>query len=235
VDLGEGRVGEMTGLQVVENAGWLIPYVACVLAFWGMLYHFGATFLRFADRHERGTTADDRTAPDHRRRRPREVDARRGGWLAPALALGLVAACVIPAAVPRKPRPDAADWRSAGTIPVMHEGRIKPLDTVARNVLQLLGNRASVRLPDAAAGSGPTGTVPATRWLLATMAGSDWAARAPVFRIDAAEVVDLFDLTRRKGHRYSAAELEAGRPALRREMERIRGIPADQRSFAQKK
>jgi ABC-type transport system involved in cytochrome c biogenesis permease subunit len=235
VDLGEGRVGEMTGLQVVENAGWLIPYVACVLAFWGMLYHFGATFLRFADRHERGTTADDRTAPDHRRRRPREVDARRGGWLAPALALGLVAACVIPAAVPRKPRPDAADWRSAGTIPVMHEGRIKPLDTVARNVLQLLGNRASVRLPDAAAGSGPTGTVPATRWLLATMAGSDWAARAPVFRIDAAEVVDLFDLTRRQGHRYSAAELEAGRPALRREMERIRGIPADQRSFAQKK
>jgi ABC-type transport system involved in cytochrome c biogenesis permease subunit len=236
VDLGEGRVGEMTGLQVVENAGWLIPYVACVLAFWGMLYHFGATFLRFADRHERGaaTVAVHRAAQD-RRRRPREAGADRGGWLAPALALGLVAACVIPAAVPRKPRADAADWRAAGTIPVMHEGRIKPLDTVARNVLQLLGNRASVRLPDQAAGADPTGTVPATRWLLATMAGSQWAARAPVFRIDAAEVVDLFDLTRRKGHRYSAAELEAGRPALRREMERIRGIPADQRSFAQKK
>ncbi|MFM8952421.1 MAG: cytochrome c biogenesis protein ResB [Planctomycetaceae bacterium] len=54
VDLGNGREGEMTGLQVVENAGWLIPYVACVLAFWGMLVHFGGTFLRFADRHERG-------------------------------------------------------------------------------------------------------------------------------------------------------------------------------------
>ncbi|MFM7412065.1 MAG: cytochrome c biogenesis protein ResB, partial [Planctomycetota bacterium] len=31
VDLGDGRSGEMTGLQVVANAGWLIPYVACVL------------------------------------------------------------------------------------------------------------------------------------------------------------------------------------------------------------
>jgi hypothetical protein len=53
IDLGGGRTGEMTGLQVVENAGWLVPYVACVLAFWGMLVHFGGTFLRFADRRER--------------------------------------------------------------------------------------------------------------------------------------------------------------------------------------
>jgi ABC-type transport system involved in cytochrome c biogenesis permease subunit len=242
VDLGEGQVGEMTGLQVVENAGWLIPYVACVLAFWGMLFHFGGTFLRFADRHERDGRATDDTpaAPDGRRRRSRvaaggQGSGDRGGWLATALALGLVAACAVPASLPRKPRAGVADWPSAGTIPVMHEGRIKPLDTVARNILQLLGSRASVRLPDAADDAGPTGTVPATRWLLATMAGSEWAARSPVFRIDAQEVVDLFDLSRRKGHRYAASELEAGRPALRREMERIRGIPADQRSFAQKK
>ena len=53
VQLADGSVSEMTGLQVVENAGWLIPYVACVLAFWGMLAHFGGTFVRFADRHER--------------------------------------------------------------------------------------------------------------------------------------------------------------------------------------
>ncbi len=53
VQLADGSISEMTGLQVVENAGWLIPYVACVLAFWGMLAHFGGTFVRFADRHER--------------------------------------------------------------------------------------------------------------------------------------------------------------------------------------
>ncbi|MFM9024724.1 MAG: cytochrome c biogenesis protein ResB [Planctomycetaceae bacterium] len=53
VDLGGAAAAEMTGLQVVENAGWLIPYVACVLAFWGMLAHFGGTFVRFAGRLER--------------------------------------------------------------------------------------------------------------------------------------------------------------------------------------
>ncbi|MFM8890345.1 MAG: cytochrome c biogenesis protein ResB, partial [Planctomycetia bacterium] len=41
VDLPDGTRSEMTGLQIVENAGWLIPYVACVLALWGMLAHFG--------------------------------------------------------------------------------------------------------------------------------------------------------------------------------------------------
>jgi ABC-type transport system involved in cytochrome c biogenesis permease subunit len=220
VDLGDGRTGEMTGLQVVENAGWLIPYVACVLAFWGMLAHFGLTFVRFADRHER-TAAAARTPTG-------------GGWIGPALGLALVAAAVLPRLRERTASPGEFDWRAAGAIPVMHEGRVKPLDTVARNTLQLLGNRASVRLPDEAA-KGPRGSVTATQWLLSLMAGSDWVADAPVFRIDAFEVLDLFDITRRQGHRYSAAELEKGRDALRKQLEAVRSTPAEQRSFVQKK
>jgi ABC-type transport system involved in cytochrome c biogenesis permease subunit len=220
VDLGDGRTGEMTGLQVVENAGWLIPYVACVLAFWGMLAHFGLTFVRFADRHERSAA----TA------RPRAG----GGWLAPALGLAVVAAAVLPRLSERPTAAGSFDWRAAGALPVMHEGRVKPLDTVARNTLQLLGNRTSVKLPDDVP-QGPRGTVSATQWLLALMAGSDWVAAAPVIRIDAFEVLDLFDITRRQGHRYSAAELEKGREALRKQLEPVRATPPEQRSFVQKK
>ena len=44
---------EQTTLQVVTNAGWLIPYVACVLSGLGMLVHFGGTFARFASRYDR--------------------------------------------------------------------------------------------------------------------------------------------------------------------------------------
>ena len=44
---------EHTTLQVVTNAGWLIPYVACVLSGLGMLVHFGGTFARFASRYDR--------------------------------------------------------------------------------------------------------------------------------------------------------------------------------------
>jgi ABC-type transport system involved in cytochrome c biogenesis permease subunit len=263
VDLGGGQVGEMTGLQVVENAGWLIPYVACVLAFWGMLVHFGGTFLRFADRHEREADRHDA---------PRDTDARRRGgrpsrastaaslppasgrtWLPAAIAIGLVALVVLPKALPARGARGGADgwqafdWRTVATLPVLHEGRIKPFDTVARNTLQLLGNRTDVRMPsEPAAGAPgdslsaglrgtPTGTVPASRWLLGLMAGSEWVDHAPVFRIDAFEVLDLFDLKRRQGHRYSAAELAAGRPALRKQIEAAREVPAEERSFVQKK
>ncbi len=220
VDLGGGRTGEMTGLQVVENAGWLVPYVACVLAFWGMLAHFGLTFVRFADRHERMTAATRKPVG--------------GGWIGPALGLALVAAAVLPRLMERPAPAGSFDWQAAGAIPVMHEGRVKPLDTVARNTLQLLGNRANVRMPDDAA-KGPQGSVTATQWLLSLMAGSDWVADAPVFRIDAFEVLDLFDITRRQGHRYSAAELEKGREALRKQLETVRNTPAEQRTFVQKK
>jgi ABC-type transport system involved in cytochrome c biogenesis permease subunit len=258
VDLGGGQVGEMTGLQVVENAGWLIPYVACVLAFWGMLVHFGGTFLRFADRHER-TPARDVALPvaapaNHTSRRGRrgrrepvvtatEQPAGRGsdGWIPVAAAIALVVAVTLPFATQR-PATGQFDWRSVGTLPVMHEGRVKPFDSVGRNLLQLLGNRTYVTMPATEAASkgtespgGPQGKVSASQWLLAHMAGSAWVDRAPVFRIDAAELLDLFDLERRKGHRYSAAELAAGRPALRKQIEAARDVPADQRTFLQKK
>ena len=247
VQLADGSISEMTGLQVVENAGWLIPYVACVLAFWGMLAHFGGTFVRFADRHER---EGENGSPDHetaatvggdgkggktkRHGQMREPNIfRRNGWLAPVLALSLVGLIALPAARVKKSAPDESDWRSAGEIPVMHEGRVKPLDTVARNTLQLLSNRTSVEMPEA--GEGPSGTISATQWLLAAMADTDWVGDAPVFRIDAREVLDLFDLTRRSGHRYTLNELQGGREALQKQIAKARELMPEERTFFQKK
>ncbi len=231
VDLGNGRVGEMTGLQVVENAGWLIPYVACVLAFWGMLVHFGGTFVRFANRHEREAIRDKREPVG---RRPDRA-VQKPTWLIPALAIGLVAACVLLTARHGDPRPREADWRGAGTLPVMHEGRIKPLDSAARHTLQLLGIRTSVVMPEDAPLGSPRGRISATQWLLSHMAGTDWADHAAVFRIDALEVLDVFDLKRRQGHRYTAAELGPGRNALRKQVATIGDTPPEARSFVQKK
>jgi ABC-type transport system involved in cytochrome c biogenesis permease subunit len=229
VDLGNGQSGEMTGLQVVENAGWLIPYVACVLAFWGMLVHFGTTFVRFADRHEREATRHRLTT------RVPDPSIEKPTWLIPALAIGLVAACVLLNARPRGLRPSQSDWRGAGSLPVLHEGRVKPLDSAARHMLQLLGNRTSVVMTEDAPLGSPRGRVPATQWLLAHMAGTDWADHAPVFRIDALEVLDLFDLKRRQGHRYTAAELEPGREELQKQTKTIGLIPPEERTFVQNK
>ena len=247
IQLADGSMSEMTGLQVVENAGWLIPYVACVLAFWGMLAHFGGTFVRFADRHER---EGENKSPDNEAAATVGRDGMRGkkkrssqirepnvllqkGWLAPVLALSLVGLIALPAARVKKSSPDASDWSGAGEIPVMHEGRVKPLDTVARNTLQLLSNRTSVEMPETE--QGPNGKISATQWLLAVMADSDWVGDAPVFRIDAREVLDLFDLTRRSGHRYTLNELQGGREALQKQIAKARELLPEERTFFQKK
>ena len=265
VDLPNGTRGEMTGLQVVENAGWLIPYVACVLALWGMLAHFGGTFLRFADRYDRGRAGvhgvDDGqpTASRNQRRATLRAGERlaatgvAGGrpattatdLILPLLALAVVGLFCLVATYDRSARTGGHDWRSAAALPVLHEGRVKPLDTVARNTLQLLGNRTSVKMPkpeDAPQGAPaglpaglPAGTVSATEWMLGMMAGADWVEHAPVFRIDAMEVADLFDLPRRKGYRYSHAELEPALPKLRKQLEAMRDVPPEQFSFTQKK
>ena len=247
IQLADGSMSEMTGLQVVENAGWLIPYVACVLAFWGMLAHFGGTFVRFADRHER---EGENKSPDNEAAATVGRDGKRGkkkrssqirkpnvllqkGWLAPVLALSLVGLIALPAARVKKSSPDESDWSGAGEIPVMHEGRVKPLDTVARNTLQLLSNRTSVEMPETE--QGPNGKISATQWLLAAMADSDWVGDAPVFRIDAREVLDLFDLTRRSGHRYTLNELQGGREALQKQIAKARELLPEERTFFQKK
>ena len=47
---------ELTGIQVVRNSGWLIPYVACSITGLGMLVHFWGTLMRFVRRRRRETT-----------------------------------------------------------------------------------------------------------------------------------------------------------------------------------
>src|SRR5262249_26778158 len=47
---------ETTGLQVVTNTGWMIPYVSCMIVAVGMLSQFTVTLLRFLRRLLDGTS-----------------------------------------------------------------------------------------------------------------------------------------------------------------------------------
>ncbi len=60
-DLPSGK--QLTGIQVVRNSGWLIPYIACSISALGMMVHFWGTLTRFVGRRRRetaraGTTID---------------------------------------------------------------------------------------------------------------------------------------------------------------------------------
>jgi hypothetical protein len=202
----------VTGLQVVENAGWLIPYVSCILAGLGMLVHFGGTLTRFAGRYDRELAAESDSVAN-------EKTGRR--WLPPLLAVVLMAVAIGYQARPRKPAADGFDWATAGRLPMQHEGRIKPLSTVANLSLQTISEQTSLKLDSQAIAdlaraqvAGPPGDtkpgrkISATEWLLAVMAEEDWVERVPLFRIVEPEVVAAFGLEPVPGHRYSYRQLQ---------------------------
>lgn len=225
-----GGVIEITGLQVVENAGWVIPYVTCMMVLVGMLAHFGGTFHTFASRYQRGAIPTGRAAVS-------EVASKKASpfvhLLPAAIGIGLVAFTASYFAKPNRVSRNQVDWGTIGKIPVQHEGRIKPLDTVAKNVLQIIteptfnsisyvrDDKDEKRLP--------------TEWLLGVMADQEWSAEAPVFRIYSEEVQSLFGLEPRNGSRYSYSELLPNMEKFRAKIAELRKKDSDQLTQVEQK
>lgn len=130
----------------------------------------------------------------------------------PALALGLallaLAGTLLP---PSKPHGfDRAAWARR---PVLADGRVKPLDTVARNSLLLLQGRQKVVTTAGV-------TVTPTAWLLDVCFRSAVADTYPITRIDHADVPSLLNLTTVDGAggvRFSFTQLRPGLPELDRQ------------------
>lgn len=226
IPLKDGEVIETTGLQVVENAGWVIPYVSCMMVFWGMFAHFGGTFLGFASRYSRGSipTATPSTAV-------------RIGWgrrlLTAGLSLGFCALIAGYFAKPESYSRSEIDWRAIAKLPMQHEGRIKPFDTVARNLLQTISKPVFGNTPYVKDANDQKRSP--SEWLMGVIAGQDWVREAKVFRAYAPEVRDMFDLEPRQGYRYSYAELEPNLEKFREEIAPLRGKEPDTFNFRQQK
>ncbi len=84
-----------------------------------------------------------------------------------------------------KPKADDFDVRNFGRLPVLAGGRVKPLDTVARNSLLILGGKQTLRLADGR-------TMNASRWLADVLFNSKVADSYPVFAIHNQEVLGMF-------------------------------------------
>jgi ABC-type transport system involved in cytochrome c biogenesis permease subunit len=228
---------ESTGLQVVENAGWVIPYVTCMMVLVGMLAHFGGTFLVFAGRYDRGiakanalaTNLDSNdqaanpalsTAKSHSKSTTVPATSI---WskIGPALiGIALVAIVAGYYAKPNRVGVSETDWNAIGQLPMQHEGRIKPMDTVAKNVLQVLTEPVFGGTPYVKDAADKKHTP--TEWLMGVMTNEEWVEKAPVFRIYSQEVRDLFELQPRSGFRYSYDELRPKRGKFSEAMNPIR-------------
>ena len=210
---GYNKMGEkeMTTLQVVTNEGWMIPYVACMIVSIGMLYQFTLTLLRFLNRAVSGKL--EFVTPDIAGEK-----AKGNSIYDTAIPLVLFCLCgywLFGLAKPPTADKDEFDYYKFGQIPVVYQGRVKPIDTLARNSLRILCNRETVRLEPVKKtdqkkeekDAKKPKTIPATQWLLELISGSEKALDRPIIRIDNDQVLSTLKLERRKSHRYSLAEV----------------------------
>ncbi|MGL4515025.1 MAG: cytochrome c biogenesis protein CcsA [Lacipirellulaceae bacterium] len=223
---------QTTFLQVVSNTGWMIPYVSCMLVGLGMLTQFGLTLGRFVRRRaEEGVRELAAQAA-----KPRAATAGRGVWTHPTLLVPVVAALLTGGylaskARPAGDRPAGFDLDRFGAQGVAEGGRVKPLDTLARNTVQYVSGRQEVLPIDE-----KDKRISAVQWLLDAAAAKPAARSHRVFRIENLEVLDLLDLPPRVGsYRYSYDEVQKNAAELARQVKLASETPADQRSLVQNK
>lgn len=234
--------GEATTLAVVRNTGWMIPYVACMIVAIGMLAHFLITVTRFVSRRE----SEEIAAGDIVRAEPTVELASRGrkakraastqasfpwDWASLSLAIlvgGIFTFYVGSAARTPPVKPGEMDIAAFGQLPVAHLGRVKPLDTLARNTLRAVSHRETVKLDKGQ-------TMSATQWLLEVISGTERANELRVIRIDSPEVRQIFDLEKRKGHLYAVSELMPQIKRFEEEVEAARKLKPEELSTEQRR
>ncbi|MEK6543818.1 MAG: cytochrome c biogenesis protein CcsA [Elusimicrobiota bacterium] len=117
---------------------------------------------------------------------------------------------------------DDFDLKGFGSLPVVHEGRRKPLDTLARSSLLLLRGKQTVRHEDR--------TISAIEWFLDVVARPSLADLYPTFRIDDQEVLDSLGLGSRKGRYFSFHDIGPGLAELERQGSRGESIEVTKRT-----
>lgn len=222
------RTEQGTVLQVVNNPGWMAPYVACMLVMTGMLAHFGLTLTRFLGRN---------TAPasELHHAGARAQSSTFANWIVPALIVLVFAGYVGSKA--RMPRNDASEMQvyEFGKLPLAYQGRVKPYDTVARNTLQIFSGRQEV-IGEKKKGwlnelMRRTEKTPAVVWLLDSISDSPAASEHRVFRIENLELLEAIGLEPREGSwRYSIREIQEHFDELKKQIDLAAAQPEDQRS-----
>lgn len=244
---------EQTVLQVVRNAGWMIPYVACMIVATGMLAHFWIILLRFLNRRAAGVVpvpqefgGDLSTAPRpeaaataatgkpsryaaKKEKTPADnatAAAETGSWQTaaakylPLLGVLFFGGWLAGKAVPPSAPSDEMDVYQFGKIPVVYEGRVKPVDSLARNSLRLLSHYQTFRDLD-------DEKRPATQWFLDMVTHPERADKYRVFRIVNLDLLHELKLPRRKGFRYAYNEFEP-------RIERLKELSRDARETPSK-
>jgi ABC-type transport system involved in cytochrome c biogenesis permease subunit len=109
-----------------------------------------------------------------------------GPWVVAALAVAWVASGLLPGKPVR-----GMDLDAFGRLPVLEGGRIKPVDSVARNSLLMIRSQMSFRFEEEQGGTRQARTVRADEWLLDVLFRPEVADQQPAFVINDPDVLSL--------------------------------------------
>jgi ABC-type transport system involved in cytochrome c biogenesis permease subunit len=144
-------------------------------------------------------------------------------WL-PWFVAGLAVLWVVTGVLPRST--SGFELGEFGRLPVVQNGRVQPLDSVARNALRQLRNKQTA-LRDSRT------RVPAIEWLLEVFNRPQRADELKSFRIDNPELLSLLKLPENLKH-FSFSEVRPSLAELERQARRVDEIPAQTRSAFEK-
>ena len=190
-----------TILQVVRNPAWTLPYLAVTLGALGMIVHFGLILGRFMRRQKKAAEAAAAAAV--------ASEPSRAMRAFPWVVLGLLSAWLLWGMLLR-PAPDHGPWKmeDLARVPVSFQGRVKPLDTVARNAATLIYGSDRIRL--ASAPGEDKERVEPIAWLLHMIARPEQADTLRTFKVRHPDVLALLGLPREMEEQSAVLQVISG-------------------------
>lgn len=142
----------------------------------------------------------------------------------PWILTGLCAAWILASLFPASEK--GFKTREFGKLPVLLNGRVQPMDSVARNALLEIRNKQSVTLENGQ-------SLTATEWLLEVFYNAPAADARKVFRVDHPELLSLLKLPETEKH-FSYNQLQPSLDEIDRQSERINAKEAPLRTTFEK-
>lgn len=131
----------------------------------------------------------------------------------------ITALCAVVAFQGLRPAASRTEYNTAefGRLPVLLNGRVQPLDSVARNTLLFLRGKQTVRVEGAK-------SLTAVEWLMEVAMKPELAKTRKVFRIDHPDLKSLLGLPPEGVHDFAFADLQSGMETLSKEARRVSEI-----------
>ena len=136
----------------------------------------------------------------------------------------------------RPPRNSDFDYTAFGKLPILSDGRLKPLDSLARYSLLEIREKQTLNTEPWKEWYEKPKIIPAIQWLTTVMMNSEESDKWPVFRVDNPELASLLKLPgkdktqQQDGKHYSWNQIQPALTAFDQESSRIIKIEAQHRN-----